>query len=150
ALIAGAVGVIVHAIDEKVVERAALSVDVVAGVAAGDAAIFEYRFAHPGREQREIGVRAAVQRQGDDRRVGDYVAAAAGVGLDRGCGADYFYRLGDGAHLQLKIDALVRVDGDGEFFRDRGFESVGLGLEFVASDFDIEERVAAVRIGVGY
>ena len=114
ALVAGAVGVVIHAIDHEIVERAALAVDVERRVAAGRAAVLEHGLADAGSQQREIRIGAAVQRQIDDRGVADHVAAAAGIGLDGGCGARHFDRLGHVADLQVQIDALVGVYGYSE------------------------------------
>jgi hypothetical protein len=79
ALVAGAVGVIVQAVEVVGVECRAHAVDVVCPVARRCVAL--HGFAHAGREQRQVGVLAAVQREVDNGVVLDHLAAIAGVGF---------------------------------------------------------------------
>ena len=79
ALVAGAVGVVVDAVEDEVVERAAHAVDVERRVARGA----DRRGADARAEQREVGVGAAVERQVDDLRAADDLAAIARIGFER-------------------------------------------------------------------
>ena len=83
ALVAGAVGVVVDAVDQEVVERAAQAVDVERAFARrAVGALVQRRLADAGREQRQRRVLAAVQRQLAHLVAGDHLAALARVGLD--------------------------------------------------------------------
>ena len=78
--------------------------------------IFELGFAHARNEQREIGVRAPVQRQVDDFAGGHHFATVARIGLQ------HLRRPGDGdllgapRHLEAEIHALPGIHCDGEAF----------------------------------
>ena len=63
ALVASAVGVVVDAVQDEVVERGLHAVDIERGLAA---AVGQAGTPHAGRQQRQIGVVASVQRQIDD------------------------------------------------------------------------------------
>src|SRR5262249_4830963 len=72
ALVAGAVGVVVDAVDEEVVEHAPEAVDVQRPFAIGArTAAVEVGCAHSRRQQRERRVLAPIEREGDDLRSAD-------------------------------------------------------------------------------
>ena len=87
ALVAGAVGVVVDAVDQEVVERAAQAVDVERAFARRALiALVQGRLPHAGREQRQCRILAAVQRQLPHLLAGNHLAALAGVGFEQGRG----------------------------------------------------------------
>ena len=145
ALVRGAVGVVVDAVDDEVILRTAHAVDVEGGVArVGDAAA-----ADAGGEQGEVGVGAAVEREVDDLLGADDGAAGAGVGFQHLGGGVDGNAFGGGADFELEVDALAGVDGDFELLRDRGFEAGGFGGDLVAASADRQELVGAGGVGLG-
>ena len=103
------------------------------------------RLADAGAEQRQVGVGAAVQRQVDDLLLGDDLAAVARIGLEQLRAPVTSHRLADAADLQREVDALPRVDRDGDVRRDRRREALQLRLEPIGADADVEELVGAGR-----
>src|SRR5262249_51197751 len=110
ALVAGAVGVVVHPVEQEVVSRVAQAVDVERGFAAGGGDAVLRRFAHSGGEQGEVGVGAPVERQIDDLFTLHHLPAPAGIGFEqlRRVGDDD--ALGHRAGLHRQVDALAGVD----------------------------------------
>ncbi len=86
ALVAGAVGVVIDAIEHEVVEFAALAVDVIGSVAAGVCTVFEERLGDARNQQRKIGVGAPIQREVGDFTGVDNLAAGAVVGFEEAGG----------------------------------------------------------------
>ncbi len=82
ALVRGAVGVVVDAVEQEVVEGRAQAVDVERPLARGRAAGVQRRQADAGAEQHQARVLAAVERQLDDLLGGHHLAALARVGLE--------------------------------------------------------------------
>src|SRR5262249_7825117 len=81
-LIAGAVGVVVDAIEQEVVEFAAAAVDVIRSVATAVGAILQRGFRYTRSQQREVGVGATIQRQLYDLLGVNELAARAGLCLN--------------------------------------------------------------------
>ena len=138
ALVAGAVGVVVDAVEDEVVERAAHAVHVERRVARRA----DRRGPDAGRQQREVGVGAAVQRQVDDLLVRDDLAAIARLRFQHAARAGDFDRFPDATHLQREVDALTRADGDRHVGLGSG-ESLQLRLDGVFADADVEELIGA-------
>src|SRR6185295_4922076 len=84
ALVAGAVGVVVDAIQQEIVELAAATVHVIGSVAAAVGAVFQRGFRDPWGQQSEIRVGTAVQGEFDDLLRIDELTARTGFGLDQG------------------------------------------------------------------
>ena len=146
ALIAGAVRVVVDAIDDEIVQRTAHAVHVERSVAAARDA----GFAYARRKQRQVGVRAAVQWQIDDLIGADDGAAGTGVGLKRCRGIGDHDLLGHIADLQREIYSLARVDGDSELAGDGFFEALRFAGQTVGTDGNVEnlEIAGVIRVGV--
>ena len=148
ALVAGAVGVVVDAVDQEVVERAAQAVDVerafarrVAGRQRGAGEL------DAGRQQRQRRVFAREQRQCADLLAADDLAALARVGLDqrlRRRDLDLFRELAD-RHPQ--IDAQPGADLDLHAVHQRHGEAVLFAGDHVESGLDRGELVVAVGAG---
>src|SRR5579872_5029378 len=100
ALIAGAVGIVVDAIEHEVVGFGALSVYVVRGVAAGEGPVFQLGLAHTGHQQGKVGIGAAVERQVHYFARGDHAAALAGIGFQDFGGAIHHHGLGGGPNFE--------------------------------------------------
>jgi hypothetical protein len=83
ALVAGAVGIVIDTIRQKIIQFAALSVNVERGITIVIGLIFERRLGHARHQQRQIGIGSTVQRKIRDLlRVNDLPAAAA-VGFEQ-------------------------------------------------------------------
>ncbi len=142
ALVAGAVGVVVHAVEDEAVDGAAEAVDVEGRVAGlGDG-----RAAHAGAEEREVRIRASVQREVDDLLLADDLSAIARLGLEQFRGAGHDDRLADVADRQREIDSLARVDRHGEVLRLGRRESLELGAHAVGADPDVEELIVPALV----
>ena len=143
ALVAGAVGVVVHPVEDEVVERAPQAVDVEGAVAR----VADRRLADAGAEEREIGVGPPVQRQVDDLLPGDDLSAVARLALEQPRRADDLDRLADVADLHRQVDPLAGVDGDRHVLGHRSREALELGLERVGADADVQDLERAVLVG---
>src|SRR5207247_915015 len=99
--------VVVDAVDQEVVERAAQAVDVEGAFARRPVrALVQRRLADAGRQQGERRVLPAVQRELAHLVAGDHLASLARVGLDerrprRGAGT-VFHRSNDGRRIELR------------------------------------------------
>ena len=145
ALVAGAVGVVVDAVENEAVDRAAQAVDVERRVARlGNRGLADARA-----EQRQIGVVPAIERQVDDLFLGDDLAAIARIGFEELRGADDLDRLADVPDRHREVDTLARVDRDRDVLGFRGREPLELGAHAVGADPDVEKLVAAGRVGDG-
>ena len=147
ALVARAVGVVVDAVDQEVVEGGAQAVDVERAFARREAAGVERRQAHAGREQRELRVLAAVERQGARELAADHLAAVARVGLQLRGRGPHLHLLGELAHGHRHVHAQTRADRDLHVVDDRHREAGLVGGHHVAADAHVEELV--VPLGVG-
>ena len=83
ALVAGAVGVVVDAIELEVVRRVAKPVHVERALAAARPDAVLIRLEHPGRQQRQVRIGAAVERQVHDLLALDDLSALARIGLEQ-------------------------------------------------------------------
>ena len=112
ALIAGAVGIVVHAVDQEVVEvlRRPLTLNAPSrGVPL--VALVERRLADAGREQRQRRVLAPVQRQLPHLLAGDDLAALARIGLEQRGRARVTSTCSVSCPTAIvQIDALPRAD----------------------------------------
>ena len=144
ALVARAVGVVVDAVDQEVVERRAQAVDVERALAAAGG---ERRHAHARRQQRQRRVLAAVERQRPGLLAGDDLAAIARVGLQQHRARADFDLLGDLADGHRQIDALPGADRDLHVVDERDREAGLLGGDQIGADADGEELEVAVRVG---
>ncbi len=150
ALVAGAVGVVVDAVEHEVVEFAALAVDVVRSVAAGVGAVFEQRLGDAGNEKREVGIGAAVEGQlGNFARVDDF-AAGTGVRFEQVGGVGHRYRLGDRTEFELEVDALAGVDGEIERAGFGHFEAGHFRADTVRAEALVDEEKVAAAVGLGF
>jgi hypothetical protein len=125
ALIGRAVGVVVHAVDHEVVVGTAQAVHVEGGVAIADVG-----FADAGREQRQVGVGAAVQGQIDDGGMVNHLAAVAGVGLEHGGCRLHQHGFRHGAHVEAQIHDTCRCAGWETSSRRRSSWLWSAGLRF--------------------
>jgi hypothetical protein len=148
ALVARAVGVVVDAIDQEVVEHAAEAVDV-QGPLPGRVPGRQRRSAefHSRRQQRERRILAGEQGQRARLIAGDHLAALAGVGLEqrrRGGDLDLLAHLPDG---HLEVDAQPRADLDADVVDEREREARLLGGDDVGARLDGDELVRAAVAG---
>ncbi len=114
-LVAGSVRVVVQAIEQEVVIGAAHAVDVeraFAGSCAGRKAERLGRDVDVGREQREVRVIAAIQRQFDNLLRGDNLIVLARIGFENRGHVGDGHGLGDFAELHFEVDALAGFDLD--------------------------------------
>ena len=109
----------------------------------------DVRLANAGRQQRQIGIGAAVERQVDDRRASDHLAAIAGVGLEHGGRGFDHDGFGDGAYVEAQVDALPRVDSQINGIRDRELEALLLGGDTIRADAQVGEGIVAGIIAGG-
>ena len=153
ALITGRVRIVIHAVEQEIVIRAAHPVYVegcLARCAVGSKKTADGRFIHVGREQREIGIVAAIERQLKNLPRVHRLAVFTGIGLEnRRCSRD-FDRLRNGAHLHGEIDALTRANPHfyilgGDLREARLFYRDGIG-----SGFHVEKIVIALGAGRGF
>ena len=142
ALVAGAVRVVVDAVEDEIVQRAAQAVDVERGVAR----LADRRLADAGTEQCEVGVGAAVERQVDNRLVADDLAAVARFALEQPGGAGDDNGFTDVADLHRQIDALASVDRHDERLDDRGRKPLQLGPQAVGADANVEELIVPFAV----
>ena len=116
ALIAGVVGVVVHAVHLKIVEGAALPVDVER--AFPEVAVVrihaQKRLPDARSQQRQIGIIASVQRQIDHGRVVDHLSAVARIGFEHRDRVLHGHGLRHVADFQRQVHPLTGADGDGE------------------------------------
>ncbi len=123
ALIALAVGIVVHAVQQIVVEHAALAVDVVCAGAdqAGDGGGGggSGRLARTGDQSQQIGVIAAHQREGFGLVPGNRLPAFTGFSFDlQGNVADLNGGGAGLAHGQGEVDVLTSAHRDRDIFGD--------------------------------
>ncbi len=81
ALIAGAIRVVIDTVEQKVIQLAALAVDVERSVSIAVTLIFKGRLGHARDQQCEIGIGSAVERKVHNLFGVDHLAAAAVVGF---------------------------------------------------------------------
>ena len=146
ALVAGAVGVVVHPVQHEIVERAPLPVDVVRSVPARDGAVFEHRLADARRQQRQIRIRPPVQREIQNLPRRHHLPAVARIGFEYRGGTGDRHALRDAAHLQGQIHPLVRVHGYRKPVRRSCLEARRFRLQTVIADADLEELIVALRV----
>ena len=148
ALVARAVRVVVDAVDQEVVERAAQAVDVEGAFARRPVrALVQRRLADAGRQQGERRVLAAVQRELAHLVAGDHLAPLARVGFDerqRRGDDDPLRQLPD-RHRQ--IDAHARRDLHLNVVHERDGEAALLGRDDVDAGLHRDELVPAVLAG---
>ena len=151
ALVAGVVGVVVDAVHLKVIEGAALPVDVERAFA--EVAVVrihaQKRLADARSQQRQVGIVAAVQRQIDHGRVVDDLAAIARIGFqhrDRVLHGDGLRHVAD---FQRQVHALTGADRDGEVGTEARLESGCFRLEAVGPDLHGDEIEVAGIVGQG-
>ena len=150
ALVAGPVGIVVQAVQQKVVIGAAHAVYVegaFARRAAGREGGRDRRLDGVGGQQRQVRIIAAVEREFRDRRRADHLAVFAGIGLQRGGHAGDLDGFRDGADLHGNIHALAGVHVDrhvrgGELRKSRLLHDQG-----VAANLHVEEIVVPVFVG---
>ena len=80
-----------------------------------------------GREQCQLVVVAAIQRQLDDLLLVDHQPARGGLGVEERRGADHFDRLADRARLHREIDARDLRDLQGDAGPDDFREPAAFG-----------------------
>ncbi len=153
------VGDVVDAVEQEDVVEGAVAVDVQHPLEV-DAGQPRRAGQHAGRQQGELVVVAAIQRQLDDLLLVDHQAARGGVGVEERRGADHFDRLAERAGLERDVDPrdLRDLQGDAgpDDFREPGaFGGHGILTGPKAGD-DIEAGVvgfgldADVRPDVGH
>ena len=147
ALVAGAVGVVVDAIDEEVVEGRPQTVHVERALARREAAGVQRREPHARRQQRELRVLAAVQRQGARDFTADHLAAVARIGLQLHGGRAHFHGLGDLADGHGDVHAQAGAHRHLHVVDDRDREAGLVGGDDVAADPHVGELVAAGGVG---
>ena len=145
ALVAGAIGVVLGAVEHEVVEGTAQAVYVIGSVAPGERA-FE-SLCGAGRQQREVGVGAAVERQIHRLLPADDGSPRAAVGFQQRRRFGDRDALGDFADFQLQVDPLARGDGDRERIRYGLLEARVFGRHLAAADLHVEELVVAGGVG---
>ena len=153
ALVAFAVGVVVDAVEQEVVEHAALAVDVVGAGADervdGAGGRGGGGLAGAGDKAEEVGVVAADEREGCALIVGDGLAALAGLGFKlEGDVGDFDGGLGR-AYVEGEVDALASADGDGDVVGDGVWKAGGGGGDGVNADAEGGNFVVAFAVGGG-
>ena len=146
ALVAGAVGVVVDAVDQVVVERRAQAVDVERPFARRRAAGADRRRAHARRQQRQRRILAAVERQRLGLLAGDHLAAIARVGLQQDHPRADRHRFRHLADRHAEVDALAGANGDLHVVDERDREAGLLGRHHVGADAHGEELEVPVRV----
>ena len=148
ALIACPVRVVVDAVDQEIIERAAEPVHIERAFPRRPGrALVQGRLPDAGRQQRERRILAAVQRQPAGLVACDHLTALARIGFDerrRGDHLDFLADLPDG-HRQ--IDARSRADLHLHVVDERNRETWFLGRDDVRARLDGEELVQAGRVG---
>ena len=147
-LIAGGIGIVVHAVQQEVVVSAPHAVGVEGAFARWNRVGVNGAVDVHG-EQGQVGVIAAVQGQLDDRRRADHLPAVARVRFENRRGAAHVHGLGDRAHLQRKVYALARAHHNGHVAARYFLEPGGLHFHHVSPHLHIEEVVISVFIGGG-
>ena len=119
-LVARAVGVVVDAVDQEVVEGAAEAVHVERAFARrAGLIVIERRQPHTRRQERERRVLAAVERQRARLVARDDLPARARIGLDERRCAGHLHALRDLPDAHLRVDAHPRSDLHGDVFDHR-------------------------------
>ncbi len=146
ALVAGAVGVVVDAIDQEVIEGRAQAIDVERAFARREAAGVQRGQADARRQQRQRRVFAAVEGQGLGLFAGNDLAAIARIGLQQhGARTDFnlFRQLAD---RHVEVDALARANGYLDVVDQRNREAVLLGRNHIRAGTNGEEFITTVGV----
>ena len=155
-LVALAVGVVVHAVEQEVIKHAALPVYVVRSLAhqAADRArrCLCRRLARTGDQGEKVGEVAAYQRQRLCLIARDGLAALAGSCFDLQRDIAHLDRGGGGlANVKGEIDALPRSHGDADVLRLGRRETGRFGFDGVNADVErgdfVVARVAGDNLG---
>ena len=147
ALVRRAVGVVVDAVEQEIVEGRAQAVDVERPLARRRAAGVERRRPDAGAQQHQARVLAPVEGQLDDLLGRHDLAALARVGLEARGSAGHFDGLGELAGRQRQVNALPRADLHLELGSQRDREALELRGDLVAADAHGHELEAAVGVG---
>ena len=147
-LVARAVGVVVDAVDQEVVERAAEAVDVERAFARrAVGALVERGLPDAGREQRERRVLAAVERELAHLVAGNHLPALARVGLEERRLRRHGDALGDLPDRQREVDAPPRGHLHFHVVHERDGEAGLLRGDDVDAGADGDELEPAVSAG---
>ena len=153
ALVRLAVGVVVHAVQQEIIEDRTLAVDVVRALAdqavdvAGSGGL-RRRLAHAGHQAQQVRVVSIHQRQGFRLVIGDGLIALTRLGFYlQGNVGDFDCSLGR-AHLQAQVDALAVADRDGNVLRDRFREARRACRNAIHADAQLRRIVVAGSISL--
>lgn len=151
ALVRSAIRVVVHSVDDEVVQRRSQTVYVKRRVArtAAFAGEGEHAGAHAGRKQGQIRIGASVQRQVDNFVRADHLAAIARLGFERAHRFGDGDRIASGPHFHLEVHALPGTHDHLELGGLRGGESGLLAAYQIAANADVEEFEVARGVGIG-
>src|SRR5262249_25387203 len=130
------------------VESAAQPIDVERRVARAGFLRRENRSAHTWREQRQIGVSTAVERQVDDLLRIDDLAAVARFGFELRRRVGDQHRVGHRPGLERKVYALARVDRYLNVVSHGFGESLRLRYDLVRADLDVEKLIISTFVGL--
>ena len=148
-LVAGAVGIVVDAIEQEVVIRAAHPVHV-EGALAGSRRGGQRRAVYVGSQQGQVRVGAAVERQFHHLFCVDDLSVIARVRLEDTGGPADLDRFGDFSNRQIQIHALPRVDIDSQVGGNSFGEARSLGGDCVPADSDTGKFIIPFRVsGLG-
>ena len=148
-LVARTVCIVVDAIDQEVVERAAKAIDVERTFAGRPRlVVVQGRQTDTGREKGERRVLASVQRKRPRLIAGNDLSACARIGFDKGGGARYLYLLAQLTDIHLRIDSQACTDLHADIFDHGHGEAALLHGQQVETGADIEELVIAFRVRV--
>jgi hypothetical protein len=133
-----------RAIEQVVVRRGPRSVDADrVARALPHGALFALRLDGTVAEEQQLEEVAAVQRQLGDLPLGDDVADAGGLGVERNRPPDHLHAFGECTELHDHVDAKHLVDLELVGGRDSELEAVLLRRDHVGADRELRHRVGA-------
>ena len=148
-LVARAVGVVVDAVDEEVVEGAAQAVHVERAFARrARLVVVQGRQTNASREKGQRRVLPSVQRKRPRLIAGDDLSTRAGIGFDERGSARHLYLLAQLTDIHLCVDAQACTDLHTDVLDHGHGEAVLLHGQQVEARADIEELVIAFRVRV--
>jgi hypothetical protein len=147
-LVARAVSVVVHSVDQEVVERAPQAVDVERSFARCSAARVQRRQADARGPERERRILPPVERNGGDLVCGDDLAPLARVGIEQRYRRGHLHLLGELPDRHLHVDTESRAHLHDDVVNRGNGQSRLLRGEDVETGPDGEEFVDAFTVGL--
>src|SRR5262249_34603490 len=145
ALIAGAIRIVVDAIQQEVIDRIAQPVDVEGGFAPGSRDAVLRRFAHAGGQQRKVGVGPAVERKVHDLLALYNLASNAGISFEQSHAGRDYNAFAHGAGLHCQINPLPGIDCDVDTLGDCRRKPLLFRADSVVAD----PHISGLKIALG-